>query len=359
MELNISHLQNKIDTVVRAFIDNVDDIKFSIIESGHINATYKVVIEKCGRTNSYLLQQLNTGVFTQPNQVMDNIYRCARFLKSGNLQYPYQIMMPINTLSQSGFLYKVEDEHWRMFNFIENTTALDRITTSQQAYVIGKAFGSFLYYINQDDVSQYHTTIPDFHNFTKRYMSFRQKIESQWKNSLTLEEQSMVDYIASIADDFIALERKQFPIRLVHHDTKANNVLLEKVSQQPACIIDLDTLMPGLIFSDFGDLMRTVLNPYEEDAFLDPETTIDKEIFSMLLKGFMESVNEMITDDEKTYLIFGSKKIILLQVVRFLEDHLNNDTYYQVEYRGHNLIRAKSQLNLYKSLENSDLSIAN
>lgn len=333
----------------------------TIIETGHINRTYKVVVNsvdsKEKNHKTYLLQNLNTDVFTRPLAVMHNISRSAQFLKNLKPDYPFEVLNPIPLKDSEEYIFSEGKNTWRLFDFIENTKSLDRVTTAEEAFEIGNAFGVFLASINQDDPDQYEITIPDFHNFTKRYTLFTQYLKSQKVPQSEKEVHFLIDQIHHSAGTYIDLEKLEFPTRIIHHDTKANNVLLDSKTGRTRCIIDMDTLMPGLIFSDFGDLMRTVFNPYEEDKFPKNGKLVANNIISSLLSGFLSPLNEMLTNSEKEYLIAGGKKIIFLQILRFLEDHLKGDVYYQIKYPGHNLDRAYSQMRLYTALDQSKIAL--
>lgn len=347
---------HEIQEACTAFLPEYRFKSYDPIETGHINNTYRVVLSADDEVKEYLLQNLNTNVFHLPQLVTENIVRCATFLHEKCPDYPYQILMPVMARDKNKFLLQRKNKAWRMFNFIPDAIALDQVSSSHQAMQIGEAFGVFLAYINQDDPIHYKVTIPDFHNFTKRYIDYKKFLDDLGD----IKDEKVSYLIAAIdryADQFLKLEEMDFPIRIIHHDTKANNVLLDEKTGKTKCIIDLDTLMPGNIFSDFGDLMRTVFNPYKEDGFPENGNLVDQKIITSLIDGFLLPMEQELTNDEKEYLIKGGKKITLLQVLRFLDDHLKGDKYYQVEYTGHNLERALSQMYLYESMENSGIAL--
>ena len=327
--------------ILSQFSPSYQPQSFETIETGHINQTYRVTGSESGIEKHYLLQNLNTTVFTRPEAVTHNIVQCSTFLNNECPDYPYEILMPVAIRESDQYLIRDGKNAWRLFDFIENSKSLDQVTTSHEALMIGEAFGVFLAHINRDNPKNYRVTIPDFHNFTKRYHGFKNFLATGPK-----KYDDQVNYLISAidqyADQYLELEELTFPSRIIHHDTKANNVLLDKDSGYPKCIIDLDTLMPGDIFSDFGDLMRTVFNPYAEDKFPANGDLVAYDIISSLIMGFLNPLKQMLTNDEKTYLIKGGKKITLLQVLRFLEDHLKGDIYYQTGYAGQNLDRALS-----------------
>lgn len=342
--------------IVQLFVPELQIKEITPIITGHINQTYHIRYVQEEKEGSYLLQNLNTHVFRNPEAVMHNIVRCARFLKGVGDRYPMEILNPYKVANDDTFLYREGDDAWRLFNFIENTTSLNFIRTEDQAREIGKAFGVFLANINRDDPDHYKVTIPDFHNFTKRYQDFVRFLDNDDRKYEDHTRQ-LIEDIHQYAPPYIRLEEKEFPVRIAHHDTKANNILLDQETGLPRAVIDLDTLMPGDIFSDYGDLIRTVLNPYEEDQFPESETRVDAGIYNVLHTSFLDPLRQILTEDEVKYLNTGGKKIILLQVIRFLEDHLRGDVYYQVRYAGHNLDRARSQMNLFKAIDQTDVQV--
>lgn len=345
----------KLIPIMQLFIPEAEVVKISTIVTGHINQTYKIDYFRDGQTETVLLQNLNTHVFRDPDAVMHNIVRCGVHLKSTGPAYPMEILTSYRLADHSSYLHREGADAWRMFNFVENTTSLDQVETPEQAREIGHAFGVFLANINTDDPVNYKITIPDFHNFTKRYHRFTKFLNEINPAELKEKTRQLIGEVMEYAPQYIDLETHRFPIRIAHHDTKANNILLDEITGKPRAVIDLDTLMPGDIFSDYGDLIRTVLNPFEEDQFPEDVRYVDERLYEALIAAFMEPLNQILTDHEKEYLNIGGEKIILLQVIRFLEDHLRGDEYYQVRYRGHNLDRAMSQMNLYKAIVNSKL----
>lgn len=346
--------EQQIGRIASRFLPASSFRSFTRIPTGHINQTYRVSVYAEGGVRNYLMQNLNTRVFANPEKVTQNIVRCADFLSKNCPDYPYDILTPIPVAQNEEYLFYDEGLAWRMFDYIEDSRSIDQVTTTQEAAMIGEAFGVFLSFINRDDASRYQITIPDFHNFTRRYQNFRGYLAG--RPAVTEEKaRYLIAEIDRYASPFLELEKMNFPLRIVHHDTKANNVMLDVATGKPKCIIDLDTLMPGNIFSDFGDLIRTVLNPYEEDEFPENGNLVSNEIIKSLFDSFLEPLNQLLTNIEKEYLIRGGKKITLLQVLRFLDDHLKGDPYYQVDYAGHNLDRALSQMNLFLSMEANEL----
>lgn len=352
--MNSSRGESSLQRITSQFLPAAQWQGVESIPTGHINNTYCVTVAVNGKIQRYLLQNLNINVFTRPQVVTRNIVRCSEFLHRECPNYPYEILTPVAHQDSGDYLLETESEAWRMFEFIDQAKSLNEVSSSHEAAMIGEAFGVFLAHINRDDPTRYEVTIPDFHNFTRRYLAFRKFLE----NLAGVQEEEAKYLIAEIdryALEYLELEKLDFPLRIIHHDTKANNVMLHADTGRPKCIIDLDTLMPGYIFSDFGDLMRTVFNPFGEDNFPENANLVGDDLILSLFDGFLSPLSQLLTNAEKEYLIKGGKKITLLQVLRFLEDHLKGDKYYQVNYSGHNLQRALSQMYLFQSMENNQL----
>lgn len=349
-----SNTESVIREITSQFLPSAEWHSYESIPTGHINRTYRVKVIHSGAEKDFLLQNLNTNVFTRPFAVTHNIVRCASFLQEQCPNYPYEILTPVPHAQSGAHLVTTDEQAWRMFHFVDDARSLDQVTNRHEAGMIGEAFGTFLSYINQDDPQNYKITIPDFHNFTKRYQGFKSYLAER-KPIENEVARFLVARIDDYADVFLDQETMDFPSRVIHHDTKANNVLLDRQTGSPKCIIDLDTLMPGDIFSDFGDLMRTVLNPYEEDKFPENGRLVPDDMIDSLFNGFKNPLNQLLTNAEIKYLIKGGKKITLLQVLRFLEDELKGDVYYQVDYQGHNLDRALSQMYLFERMEKEGL----
>lgn len=349
-------MEQQIKHIASQFLPDSSILSLSTINTGHINKTFRITTTDSGISKDYLLQNLNTEVFTSPGKVTHNIVQCAHFLQQKCPDYPFDILTPVNHGQSDQYLIFEDGLAWRMFDFINESKSLDQVKNPDEAAVIGEAFGVFLATINRDEVRNYKVTIPDFHNFTKRYEKFK-KYLSEIKSVTDDKERYLISQIDRHAQTYVELETVDFPLRIVHHDTKTNNVMLDEKSGKAKCVIDLDTLMPGHLFSDFGDLIRTVLNPYKEDTFPENGNLVGEDIIKSLFDGFLIPLGQLLTNKEKEYLIRGGKKITLLQVLRFLEDHLKGDKYYQVDYAGHNLDRALSQMYLYQSLDNMSYSL--
>lgn len=343
--------------ILKNFI-NTEGVSISTetLKSGHINDTYKVTVNPLDNTNAqdtYILQRVNAQIFTEPQKIMSNIEQVALHLRAKN--YPQHILSCIKTREGENFHHNTEG-YWRMIPYISNTYSIIKAENESQAYEAAWAFGEYLNYLNDIDVSKIETIIPNFHNAPFRIMQFNEALKNcQLENRLALAQKEL-EYCHERLDfykNYIA----HVPIRVTHNDTKISNILFDKTTQKASCIIDLDTLQPETLLSDFGDMVRTYTPQYDED-----EQDIDKiemrlEYMKALIEGFLSQVKNFITPEERANLIYGAKRTIFVQALRFLADYLNSDTYYKTHYEEQNLNRTKNQIALLKSLERHEKAL--
>ncbi|MCR9288329.1 MAG: aminoglycoside phosphotransferase family protein [Bacteroidetes bacterium] len=314
--------------------------------SGHINDTFKFSIQKNQEQQDFILQRINQNIFHNPQEVMDNIQKVALHLAKNN--YPKKILSPVLTHENQSFHKTETGEYWRVFPFFKNTFTIDKIDNETQAFEAAKAFGEYLNFLKGLPPSALRTTIPNFHNGVLRLKKFENtlKTATETKINLGLVE---IQFIIQHANIFEKIESLKLPIRITHNDTKINNILLDKTTQKAVAVIDLDTLMPGIILSDFGDMVRTFTNSGEEDEADLSKVEMRKDIYLALEAGFLSEMKDL-TKLERDHLSDGAKWITLMQAVRFLTDFLEGDPYYKIKYPNHNLVRAKNQIALYKGL---------
>ena len=321
------------------------------ISGGHINATFKVTF---ANGESYILQAVNNNVFKDPFAVMSNIQSIVDHLIEK--KYPLKILKPIS--SQNGFLEKDKSgNYWRAFPFIENTLVFEKVTSPKLAFEAALAFGLFAKHLVEINLKSIVETIPHFHDLPYRLDLFDKVFEEDATNRKKNSEEE----IAAILKwrDQLKFDFEKMPLRVVHNDTKISNVLLDKEELKGVCVIDLDTVMPGFLVTDFGDMIRTMCcTASEEENNLD-KVEIDVEIYRATATGFLDATKTILTPQEKDNLINGGIYIIFEQALRFLSDYLQGDIYYQVQKEDQNLLRARNQIKLLQSLLNkkNDLNI--
>ncbi len=314
---------------------------------GLINSTYKIESPK----GVFLLQKINVDIFNQPKIIAQNLNLANVYLKEKHPEYLF--LETVKTVSGEDLVFH-DGEVWRLFPFIENTKSINVIKSSDQAYLAASAFGSFFGNFDGIDLSDFESSIPNFHNLSFRYTQFLEAFENG--NPVRIEQQRelILEFLnrKSIVDQFESLvNNPDFPDRLIHHDTKINNVLFDKELKSVVCICDLDTLMPGKVISDLGDMVRTYTCSESEESQNIATIHIVDDFFEAVMKGFLAKSKWILTKTEKENLIFAGQFMIYMQGLRFLTDYLNDDTYYQINYPEQNLMRAKNQMALLQDLE--------
>ncbi len=322
-------------------------VSIETLKSGHINDTFKVDIQSHNSVDSYILQRVNHHIFTEPLKIMENIENVALHLQSKG--YPKPILSCLKTL-KGDYFHQNTEGYWRMIPFINNTYSILKAENDNQAFQAAKAFGEYSRYLNDIDVKKIHTIIPNFHNAAFRISQFHDALNSKPLEERLENTKSIMDYVNQKIHYFTNYI-PTIPVRVTHNDTKISNILFDKTTQNASCIIDLDTLQPETILSDFGDMVRTYTPQYGEDEKDIEKVEMRLDYMKALIEGFLSEVDPFLTENEKKNLIYGAKRTIFVQALRFLTDYLNNDTYYKTSYPEQNLNRTLNQITLLKSLE--------
>ncbi len=333
------------EEILLAYGFTIQTVKLQQIVSGHINRTYLLTTQ---HNKKFILQQLNTFVFKDPHVIANNIKAVADYLKIYSPDYLFPA--PISTLTGK-FMFHLEDEdeYWRLMPFVANTVAYETLSQTKQAYEAAKQFGKLSRLLNEFDTSLLTTTIADFHDLSWRYEQFTFSLD---KSEKALKDKAVKEIQTALHHHFIVAyyksyeKSKNFPDRVMHHDTKISNVLLAKETNDGVCVIDLDTLMPGKFFSDLGDMMRTYLCAFSENETDLSKINIRLAYFEATIKGYLSEMVNILTDTEKELILFSGKYMIYMQALRFLTDYLNGSIYYPVSYPEQNLDRAKNQFKL-------------
>jgi hypothetical protein len=330
-------------------------VSFMPYGNGHIHDTYLVNCEDRTGNTQYIIQRINTYVFKWPEKIMKNIFRIAEHLRQGKDYSSGEIIIPEPILTRDGvsFITDPEGSVYRCFVFIPDTISYDKVEDLQVAYEASSLFGRFIYDLRDLSPAEVEITIPDFHNLTFRYEAFRKSIQSgldNRKKQAAQEIEILLKYsdLCAWYDHLVA--DCGLPERVCHKDTKINNALISKQTRKAVCVIDLDTVMPGSVLSDFGDMVRTFTNNADEDASDFDKVFCRIDIFGMLAKGFLSQALPMLEKVETDNLVFGAKYLTCMQAVRFLTDYLNGDVYYKTKYEEHNLVRTKNQVRLLLSI---------
>lgn len=322
---------------------NSDETTVNLFGDGLINHTWKVT---AGGQN-YILQKVNTDVFKNPSDIDKNLSLLKDFLSKKDPDYLF--VSPVKALSGESLL-NTPSGYFRLSPFVEGSLSLNALTKEDEAYEAAKQFGKFSSLLADFDAETLNITIPDFHNLSLRYEQFktacananpeRMEKAKQYVDFINAHQDLVSTYLSIVAN-------KEVPLRVIHHDTKINNVLFDK-DYKGICVIDLDTVMPGYFISDVGDMMRTYLCAATEEETDLSKISIRKEFFKAVYDGYMEEMQHVLTDTEKQYFSYAGKFIIYMQAIRFLADYLQNDIYYGAKYEDHNFNRAINQITLLK-----------
>ena len=322
--------------------------------NGHINETYLVTTGE----KRFILQRVNGYVFPKPEDVMDNIERVTAFLKAQIEREggdpARETLTLVKTHRGECFTYDREGGLWRMYLFVEDTVSYDLPDTPALFELSGEAFGKFQRQMGGFPADSLHETIHDFHNTPARYRQLEDAIarnEAGRLGSVTAEIEFCRQYEREVHALLDAMEAGEIPLRVTHNDTKLNNVLLDHQTGRGVCVIDLDTVMPGLTAYDFGDAIRTGANTAEEDERDLSRVQFSLPMFEAFTRGFLKEAGQTLTAREIELLPMGAKLMTLECGMRFLADHLNGDKYFRVHREGHNLDRARTQFELVRHME--------
>jgi Ser/Thr protein kinase RdoA (MazF antagonist) len=316
--------------------------------NGHINSTYFIITDcKC----EYILQRINRFVFKDPEALMKNFAAVTNHLRQ-SAGDPRSVLVLIPTTG--GDLYHLDNngEYWRMFNNIPGTISLDRAETPADFRESGAAFGRFQQALSNFNAYTLHETIPRFHDTPHRYSLFKEAMAENPHNRLK-DVVTEVDFAMareSYAQTLNHLQKEGvLPLRVTHNDTKLNNVLFDKKTRKALCVIDLDTVMPGLAAYDFGDSIRYGASTAAEDERDLNKVSMSLELFEAYAQGYLSNCD--LTKAERSYLRDGVRTITLECGLRFLTDHLNGDIYFNTSRPNHNLDRCRTQFKLVEDIE--------
>ena len=329
------------------------------INMGNINHTYKVnyVIDDgtgSARVKPFLFQHVNTYAFKNPVQLMENIDRVTEYIRK---KRPDSLNLHFHHTEVDGkrLTYHYEgDEFWRVTNYVPAVTFM---TCNDQKVVrnLGVAFGDFQTVLKDFDPEQLFYTIPDFHDTRKRYEALKEsvKLDEAGRVGAVKDE---IEYLLSVEDKACLLtdlnKAGKLPLRVTHNDTKINNVLFDEQTHEPLLVVDLDTVMPGIVGSDFGDAVRFAANYTAEDSEEYDRAGVDLNIFWALADGFLSQTAKALEPLEIETLGASCFALTCELAVRFLTDYLNGDKYFKIKYEGHNLVRARNQIALARDMEN-------
>ena len=346
--------EKQLREVASHFAFTAEPVEFALCENGHINGTYFVT---CADGRRYVIQKINTSIFKQPDEVMANIIGVTDFLKEKIAAAggdPDRETLTVVPTVEGGVAYIDEEEgYWRAYYYIEGATSHQSATPELFAKS-AKAFGNFQRQLSDYPADTLYETIPNFHNTVSRMADFKAAVsadqagraaEVQAEIAFALAREGKCSFVMDgIADGSL-------PLRVTHNDTKLNNIMMDDVTGEGICVIDLDTVMPGSVLYDYGDAIRFGASSAAED-----ETDLDKvyvrtDLFEAFTKSFIEALDGSLTEAELRALPMGAWMMTFEVGIRFLGDYLNGDVYFRTHYPTHNLDRARNQFKLVADLE--------
>lgn len=351
--------------MINKILDNYN-IKGKLINikednTGNINKTYIITFINNDIEYKYLVQQINTNVFNDPYILMENILGVTNYLKEQlvlNNDNNHKVLEIIKTKDNNPMCYIYDDKgikrYYRIYKYIDNSISYDKSFNKDIVYNTGKAFGNFQKLLNNYPMNSLNETIKDFHDTKKRYDKLIKDINNL-SNDRVKEAYQEIEFIIkhqNICDLIInKLNNNTIPYRVTHNDTKVNNVLMNKETLDYLAVIDLDTVMPGSMLFDYGDGIRSTACTCLEDEHDLTKVKIDLELFESYTRGYLSEISDCITQEELNLMAKSIEIITLELAIRFLNDYINGDTYFKVEYNKQNLYRTKAQLALVKDIE--------
>lgn len=335
-----------------------DFVEATEIETGLINATWLATFRKeSGDLQRYILQRINESVFGDPLDVMRNVEVVTRHINQKVLRVKKDSSgQTLNLYPGRSGKSHVEGPGggiWRCYNFIEGCRTYDVVENPRQAYQAGLAFGAFQDLVSDLPAEKVIEVIPAFHNTPQRFQQLQAAVaaDSVGRVHEVQDELARIEAMSDEMDRILRLQEEgQLPMRVTHNDTKINNVLFDIASDEAVCVIDLDTVMPGLALSDIGDLIRTSVNPAEEDEPDLSKVEMRMPIFEALVDGYLAAAGQVLTETEISLLPFSGKLLALELSMRFLADYLDGDRYFRVKHSRQNLDRARTQLKLAEEI---------
>lgn len=327
--------------------------------SGHINKTYIALYDCNGNEKRYVVQEINTAVFKDPEGLMENVFAVTEYLKeiiAENGGNPERETLSFIRTRDGKMYYETEEGRcFRAYVFVENSVSYDSADTPELFGKSGAAFGKFQNMLAEFPAETLNETIPNFHNTAWRFENeFLQSIFAA-SNELLSECEDDIEFVTARRDDMSVLsdllEDGKLPLRVTHNDTKLNNVMFDEDTNECVCVIDLDTVMPGLALYDFGDSIRFGASTAAEDEQNLDNVSLDLDYFKAYVRGYLSEAGETLTQVEKHYLAFSAKLMTLECGMRFLTDYLNGNIYFKTKYDKHNLIRARNQFKLVEDIE--------
>jgi hypothetical protein len=355
----IPMLSNEAAThLIRNFDLKGEVIDFTPLGNGHIHHTWLLTLDTADR---YVFQNINTDVFQNLDAMMDNMNRVTAHINSrrhGSRRW--QSLRPQTDMTGAPLHKTEDDDRWRCCAFVEKTTCHDRADSEDVAYQAGRGFGMFQADLADLSGERLHDTLPRFHDTPWRFACLDKAIANDAFGRCA-NARTEVDFARSnqtLASTLMDLHAQgDIPERVTHNDTKINNILLDAETNEPVCVVDLDTVMPGLSLYDFGDLIRSAAGSVPEDHQAAEEMHLCPNIYTQIAKGFLDGADGLLLPIEVELMPFSAKLITLEIGVRFLTDYLEGDHYFNTTHEHHNLERCRTQFALAASIASQEKAL--
>lgn len=348
-----------LEEIIKNFNIDGEYIGYYLSNDGHINNTFVLEFDDgLGKIKSYLLQLINTNVFKNPDELMENIVGVTEHLRKivvDNGGDPERECLNVYFTSDGKPYYRDADGNcWRCYNFITGAHSCQSIDDPETFANAARAFGKFQCLLADYPSETLHETIPNFHNTLSRFADFEKAVSDNIAGRAD-SVRDEIDFVLARRDDagvlVKLLEKGKLPLRVTHNDTKLNNVMFDNETDEGICVIDLDTVMPGLSLYDFGDSIRFGANTAAEDEKDLSKVSLSLPLYREYTAGYLSTAGQSLTPTEVEYLPFSAKLMTFECGMRFLTDYLNGDTYFRIAYDDHNLDRCRTQFRLVEDME--------
>ena len=346
--------QNQLKLAFDQFNHNTEFKSFKELASGHINDTYLI---ETSQKPFYVLQQINRRVFKNVAGLISNKFKISQHLlkKQKHLSKEEQIrkvLCFVSTKNGATYYKDTNGNYWNLMVYIDNSQTFETVKNREIAYEGGKLSGDFLNLTNDFDATQLIEVIPNFHNMNFRYSQFEDALQTASTERLD-RANLYIKLVQNLKEEMHIIQKLKdsgkIKIRVTHNDTKISNALFDK-NNKGLCVIDTDTVMPGIVHYDFGDAIRTICTTASEDEKDLSLVNFNLDYYKAYVKGFLEKMETSLSKTEIKYLPLAAKTMTFIMAIRFLTDYLNNDIYYKTAYPEHNLDRSKNQFKLIKSM---------
>lgn len=324
---------------------------------GHINDTYFAEYRSAAGTRKYVHQRINTHVFRDAHALIQNVGSVTRHIRAklesrGTPDIDRRVLRVIPTHAGEDLL-EHDGEYWRTYAFVERTRTRLRVETPDDAHRAARAFGEFAALLADLPVMQLEETIPGFHDTSARVRALETAItaDAAERVAFARNEIDLARHLCDLAPALDDLARREgLPLRATHNDTKITNVLFDELSGEAVCVVDLDTVMPGLTLYDAGEMIRTASSRAPEDEPDPANVVVDEQLLQAVVNGFTEGASDLLTPAERASLVLAGRVLAYENGVRFLTDYLCGDRYFRVHHAQQNLDRARAQLTLASKL---------